>query len=232
MRDNNIEYNSIRVTKALREAIKGAAELAEMSEEDFIHKALAQKVGEVIAKKSEIITLHGDSVEEDLESLREWVKISKEGEKKVILQRGGNAEQMEVMLEAMDKLFNEIKDGDSTDIDNQPDNPFMLLWQNIEYENKWKMQTWEKSLEMATGEITLDEYEKFLAEEGRKYRETNGYLESEIPFIFVSRIHALAPVPDISYAVEELVDFATGVAGGIKKNKENILYLYIPLVSG
>lgn len=48
---SNIQFSDIQITKALHEAVKGCIESAEMTEQDFIHMAVAYAVGNIISRK-------------------------------------------------------------------------------------------------------------------------------------------------------------------------------------
>ena len=216
---SKIEYSSIRITRALREAIRGTTELSGQNEENFIHQTLAFWVGNVIKKESEIISLKGESVEEDFELVKQWWTMQKEG-KNVILAQGGNADQLQIMSEAMSKLYAEVikeesKSGENND---SPDSPFKLLWKNIEHENEWIELKEQMSLKMMKGEITLDEYEEFVDKEGGKHRKERGYLQSEIPLQFVRRTQMGPMFPfDLLPDIFAITDNLPGMIEEVKK---------------
>ena len=128
---NNIEFSSIPITKSLREAIRGAAELSKQSEEDFVHQTLAFMVGGIIKKNFEVVNLRGRTVEEDLERLKYHWAMEKEG-RKVILRMGGSSGNFKIIYEAMSKMEEWLKYKE--DIDIPVYDPFELLWKNIEHE--------------------------------------------------------------------------------------------------
>ena len=221
---NNIEFYSIPITKSLREAIRGAAELSEKSEEDFIHQTLAFMVGRIIQKEVEVVSLRGETVDEDLERLKHHWSMEKEG-KKVILRRGGTSRQIKIHAKARAKMDEWLKDKE--DIDVPVYDPFELLWKNIEHEEEWKMLRWEKLSELKDKKITSDEREKFLNEEERKYREERGYLQSEVPFEFVSGIQASALIPEILSESEQLLQLAETIETGTFSLRDALLYFLL-----
>ena len=145
MEKNNIEFSSIRITKALREAIKGAAELGERSEEDFIHQTLAFMVGRIIRNKFEVVNLRGESVDEDFELLKHRYAMQKEG-KRVLLRTEGDSDNFEIYHKAMSKMVEWLKDKE--DIETSVYDPFELFWKNIKHEEEWKKLEWGKLLEL------------------------------------------------------------------------------------
>ena len=221
---NNIEFSAIHITKSLREAIRGAAELSERSEEDFIHQTLAFMVGRIIRENCEVVNLRGETVDEDLERLKYWWSMQKEG-KKVRLRMGGNSDHFEINSKAMSKMEEWLKDKE--DIDVPACDPFELLWKNIEHEEEWKRLEWEKELELQDKKIAPDEYEKFSTEEGRKFREERGYLQSEVPFEFVPGIQASALIPEIPSESEQLLQLAETIEAGTFSLRDALLYFLI-----
>ena len=109
MKRDNIEFSSIHITKSLREAIRGAAELSEWSEEDFIHQTLAFMVGRIIQEKVEVVNLRGKTVDEDFERLKYWWSMQKEG-KRVRLRMGGDSDHFEINSKALSKMEEWLKD--------------------------------------------------------------------------------------------------------------------------
>ena len=221
---NNIEFSSIHITKSLREAIRGASELSAQSEEDFIHQTLAFMVGRIIQKNFEVVNLRGRTVDEDLERLKYHWFMEKEG-KKVILRMGGNSGNFKIICEAMSKMEEWLKDKE--DIDAPAYDPFELFWKNIKHEEEWKRLEWEKELERQDKKIALDEYEEFLNKEKQKYREERGYLQSEVPFEFVSGIQASALIPEILSESEQLLQLAETIETGTFSLRDALLYFLI-----
>ena len=221
---DNIEFSSIPITKSLREAIRGAAELSEKSEEDFIHQTLAFMVGRIIQKNFEVVNLRGRTVDEDLERLKYHWSMEKGG-KKVILRMGGNSGNFKIICEAMSKMEEWLKDKE--DIDAPAYDPFELFWKNIKHEEEWKRLEWKKELERQDKKIALDEYEEFLNEEEQKYREERGYLQSEVPFEFVSGIQASALIPEILSESEQLLQLAETIETGTFSLRDALLYFLL-----
>lgn len=224
MKRDNIEFSSIPITKSLREAIRGAAELSKRSEEDFVHQTLAFMVGHIIQEKVEVVNLRGKTVDEDLERLKHHWSMEKEG-KKVILRRGGTSRQIKIQDKAMSKMEEWLKDKE--DIDIPVYDPFELLWKNIEHEEEWKKLRWEKLSELKDKKITSDEREKFLNEEERKYREERGYLQSEVPFEFVPGSQASALIPEILSESEQLLQLAETIETGTFSLRDALLYFLL-----
>ena len=229
MEKNNIEFSSIRITKALREAIRGAAELSEQSEEDFVHRWLAFMTWRIIQRNVEVVHLRGESVEEDFECLKyRWTR-QKEG-KRVLLCNYGTSEQFRVMAEAQSKMKEWLKD--KGDIDVRVDDSFELFLKNIEYEGKWiNLLKWEKDSELQGEGITLDERERLLTEEGRKYREERGYLESEIPFGAAPGIQGSALIPEILSESKEIFKLLES-SEEIKLSLKDVLLLWFVIRLG
>ena len=221
---DNIEFSSIHITKSLREAIRGAAELRERSEEDFIHQTLAFMVGRIIRENFEVVNLRGETVDEDFERLKHCWSMQKEG-KKVRLRMGGNSDHFEINSKAISKMKEWLKDKEG--IAAPVDDPFDLLWENIRYEEEWERLASEKALELQGGKITLDEYEKFSTEEGRKFREERGYLQSEVPFEFVSKIQASALIPEILSESEQLLKLAETIETDTFSLWDALLYFFL-----
>lgn len=221
---NNIEFSSIPITKSLREAIRGAAELSEKSEEDFIHQTLAFMVGRIIQKNFEVVNLRGETVDEDFERLKYWWSMQKEG-KRVRLHMGGNSDHFEINSKAMSKMGEWLKGKEGIDV--PADDPFELLWKNIKYEADWKSLASKKASELLDGKITLDEHEKFLNEEERKYREERGYLQSEVPFEFVPGVQASALIPEILSESEQLLQLAETIETGNFSLWDALLYFFL-----
>ena len=221
---NNIEFSSIPITKSLREAIRGAAELSEKSEEDFIHQTLAFMVGRIIQKNFEVVNLRGRTVDEDFEHLKHHWSMEKEG-KKVILRMGGSSRNFKIIGEAMSKMEEWLKDKE--DIDVPAYDPFESFWKNIKHEGEWERLKWEKELERQNKKITLDEHEKFLNEEERKYREERGYLQSEVPFEFVPGVQASALIPEILSESEQLLQLAETIETGNFSLWDALLYFFL-----
>ncbi|MYB69515.1 MAG: hypothetical protein F4X75_13570 [Gemmatimonadetes bacterium] len=222
---NNIEFSSIPITKSLREAIRGAAELSEKSEEDFIHQTLAFIVGRIIQNKIEVVNLRGESVEEDFELLKYRYAMQKEGKKVRLSVKEGNPDNLDICLEAMSKMKEWLKDKEAIDVPVY--DPFELLWKNIKHEAEWKMLRWEKLSELKDKKITSDEREKFLNEEERKYREERGYLQSEVPFEFVPGVQASALIPEILSESEQLLQLAETIETGNFSLWDALLYFFL-----
>ena len=179
MKKNNIEYSSLCISKSLHEAIRGVSELGGQTEANFIHKSLATSVWWMLQRKAEVVRLKGESIAEDFKLLKHHWTMKKEG-KITILRCAGNSQQIGIMAEAQAEMQKWLKD--KKDWDSHANDPFALFLKNIGYENTWDMRRWEKDFALQEEGITFDEREKLLTEEGRKYREKRGYLESEIPF--------------------------------------------------
>ena len=79
MSETNIKFSSVPVTVSLHEAIKGAAELSGKSEEEVIHQTLTSFVWHIIQSSSEIVTLKGESVEDDFNLLKYYWEKQQEG---------------------------------------------------------------------------------------------------------------------------------------------------------
>ena len=224
MKRDNIEFSSIHITKSLREAIRGAAELSEWSEEDFIHQTLAFMVGRIIQEKVEVVNLRGKTVDEDFERLKYWWSMQKEG-KRVRLRMGGDSDHFEINSKALSKMEEWLKDKEG--IAAPVDDPFDLLWKNIKYEEDWKRIESEKALDLLNEKITVDEYNKFSTEEGRKFREERGYLKSEVPFEFVPGIQASALIPEILSESEQLLQLAETIETGTFSLRDALLYFLL-----
>ena len=127
------------------------------------------------------------------------------------------------MIKAASKLQAEV--GEEIEINNSPNTPFKLLWENIKHENEWVRLKEQKSLEMMKGEVTLDEYEEFVDKEGKKHRAEKGYLQSEVPLQFVSRTQMIGlPPPELLYdvsliAVEFLIEEVKKLGNTIDSDK-------------
>ena len=221
---SNIEFSSVGITKALHEAVKGAAELRDQSEEDFIHQVLAFFVGQTMLNKSEIIILQGETVEEDFRLLKRAWKLGKEG-KRVITRWGGNKGQWRIISKAHEKMADwlEQRGEEEAKVNGQEDDPFGLLWKNIKHEKQWALMKQEKSLDMMKGKITLDEYESFEAKEGAEYRTTRGYLASEIPIVFIPSPQMMIPPEEIDRVLEIVKVVEDGNLSSL--SLEDILYL-------
>ena len=105
--------------------------------------------------------------------------------------------------------------------------PFDLLWKNIKYEEDWKRIESEKALDLLNEKITVDEYNKFSTEEGRKFREERGYLKSEVPFEFVPGIQASALIPEILSESEQLLQLAETIETGTFSLRDALLYFLL-----
>ena len=221
---NNVEFSSIPITKSLREAIRGAAELSKRSEEDFVHQTLAFMVGRMIQKNFEVVNLRGETVDEDFERLKYWWSMQKEG-KRVRLRMGGDSDHFEINSKALSKMKEWLKDKEG--IAAPVDDPFDLLWENIKYEEDWKRIESEKALDLLNEKITVDEYNKFSTEEGRKFREERGYLKSEVPFEFVPGIQASALIPEILSESEQLLQLAETIETGNFSLWDALLYFFL-----
>lgn len=224
MKRDNIEFSSIPITKSLREAIRGAAELSKRSEEDFVHQTLAFMVGRMVQKNFEVVNLRGETVDEDFERLKYWWSMQKEG-KRVRLRMGGDSDHFEINSKALSKMKEWLKDKEG--IAAPVDDPFDLLWKNIKYEEDWKRLESEKALDLLNGKITIDEYNKFSTEGGRKFREERGYLQSEVPFEFVPGIQASALIPEILSESEQLLQLAETIETGTFSLRDALLYFLL-----
>ena len=177
MKKGNIEYEPIYVTKATREAVRGVAELDEMSEEDLVHVALAFLVGRKIETKLQVV-LRGESVEEDFETLKSaWTT---HGSKMYgLFPISGDKDRFQIQKEALSRFHDWRKGQKDVATDN---NPFELFYKNLSYEQEWVDQITQKCLEVMQGEETSEELNT--EAEAEKYRKERGYLWSEIPLGF------------------------------------------------
>ncbi len=220
MNNGNIEFSSVRITKALHEAVKGVVEIeGERTEEDFIHWALSFMVGRIIHSDFEVVRLSGNSVDEDVESLKRYFSMKKDG-KNVVLGMGGSSENFGVIAKAMEKVSDEW--------DEWPDSSsrFDLLFKNIKYEDELNLIKHDKLLELTAEKITKEEYDKFLEEEER-YRNDKGYLESEIPFGFTTRFYQSLIDPSLFSLSEHFLSFVSIIESGNYTIRDVVLFILL-----
>ena len=204
---NNVEFSSVKITKALHDAVKGASDILGKSEQDFIHSVLAFEVGRIIRENSETIHLYGESIEDDVESLRRYFSLKEEG-KRVGLMTGGTRRHLENISKAMELAWKEVE----SDVSNEDDD-FKLFFRNVDYErkcNSLKDQLLSGSLDE---DIDYEKMEFVVKGKQEKYRAEKGYLESEIPFWFVPRLyqsivdpHAFLTQADLALSLAQEID--------------------------
>ena len=230
--NSNIEFSSIRVTKAIREAIADAAELTETSTEDFVHMALAFSVSRAIHQTTEFVSLRGESIDEDFGLLKYWDEEKRKG-RRVVLRTGGNADQLRVMIEAISKFEKQKEGGGEADISpSQSDNRFGLIWENIEHEQSLHRLRHKKSLEIQDKQISSDEQERILNELEKKYREEKGYLRSEIPIGFAQGPQMmLDPMSFAALSSAEILELVKAIESG-DLSLEEIVAVLLSLKAG
>ena len=234
MTEKNIKFSSVPVTESLHEAIKGAAELSGTSEKDIIHQSLAFFVWRIIQSSSETITLKGESVEEDFNLLKYHWKLQKE-EKRVFLRYGGTARHLRMISKAMKKYQEWLEDKE--DNVSRDHDPFESFLENIEHEKNWENELSEIKTKIATLQLSLDpenfeanetihlqlkKLEKDLKlkeQEGEKYRENKGYLQSEIP-------PGTIPFPQ-NFIDDKIAQIITTVNAGNIPSIDDLLYLIL-----
>ena len=212
---NNIEFSSVQITKALDEACKGCAEIMEISDQDFIHMILARSIGEIISKKFECIILKGESIEEDVELLRKYISLRKEGGK-VFLLNQGNLYNFENISKAMDIVKEEFVGLGKNDM-----GKFDLLFKNIMYEQERRFI----GNEMISGDLTIENPEG-VREKQEKFRQDKGYLISEIPPNFsFGGIYAGLGDPSSMLQVQELIGMAKSIKEGNFDPRDIIIFV-------
>lgn len=199
-----IEYSSVHITQALREAIKGASELTEQTEEEFIHRILAFGVERAIRNNSETIIHESKNVEEEFESLKRGWELEQKGKFVLYAQRITSSYDPDVFLEAQEK-FRQWKKNKPPLPPSSVRNSLKSLYKNIEHENKWEMIKGEKSVQMMKGKMTYDDFEKFVEDDGDKYRKEKGYIQSEIPIGMRGAVEASMGFPDLASLIPSLM---------------------------
>ena len=180
---SSVEFSSVEITKALHGGIKGASEILGKSEQDFIHSALALAVGKVVRENFETVHLDGESVEDDVESLRRYYSLKREGAH-VSLMFSGDHESFENISKAMELVAKEIEGEDFEEDEN-----FKLFFKNIGHEGGCVFLRSKLILPSSEEGRSYKELELEVREEEAKYRAERGYLESEIPIGFGPRVY-------------------------------------------
>ena len=224
MSDNNIEFSSIPVTKALHEAIKGVVDITGETEEDFIHWSLALMVGRVILRNFEFVHLSDKSVEEDFESLKHCLSLRDKGKNFVLRWKINSSSDFDVSLEAIEKMRKEFDLGE--DFFNVPSS-FELLFRNIANEQVCSNIKYEGLSDLLEGKITLEEHNAVVEEKQEKYRVDKRYLKSEIPFAFISEIYSSLIDPSLLSQIEHLLVLAKTIESGKFTTKEVILFFFL-----
>ena len=220
---SNIEFSSVKITKALHEAVKGVSVFLDKSEQDFIHSVLAFEVGKIIRENFETVHLYGESVKDDVESLKRYYSLRREGEY-VKLAMSGTYHHFKNISKAMELVGDELEE-DEKEIGKDED--FRLLFRNIGYESSCQGLRDELISDLFDGTIDYEKAELEVKEKQEKYREEKGYLESEIPFGFVPRIYQSIVDPHLFLSQADLaLTLAQQIDAGNFTIREVVLFVF------
>ena len=156
-----IEFSNIQITKATHEAVKGCAELGEMTEQDFIHRALAFCIGQILSKEIEYILLEGKSLEEDVELLRRYIALRKEGKMAVFSSQVTSSQNVDTILKALNTVEEEL-----VSLGENSMGKFDLVLRNVGYEAKRTFM----GNEMISSDLTIENEEE-VREKQERFRQ-------------------------------------------------------------